>query len=272
MKYWMHNGLMQASSEIGKLGGRKTRDAEESPEVGNLASQEAGKISKSKGSGAFRDMLKDFAGQTIRFFVLSTHYRRPIDFSAERIRQVETGLETFTRFFKRFQRVTGESFYTLDFPADRAAGDAAVQAFSGEFLSALRAKRNDFLAAMDDDFNTGGAIGELFEIVRGLNRFVDENKLEAAANPALVAELKSGARVLRELAGTLGLFREEIVAEESAEADDSLVQELMTLLIDLRAAAKKAKDFATADLIRTRLKELGITLEDRPGGTEWSKS
>ena len=107
-KYWLHNGLMQASSEVGKVGGRNTRPAE-----GDLAAQEVGKISKSKGSAPFREMLKQFSGETIRFFVLSTQYRRPIDFSEERLREVETGMDTFYRFFKRFERVAGESFYTL---------------------------------------------------------------------------------------------------------------------------------------------------------------
>lgn len=267
VKYWMHNGLMQASSEVGKLGGRNTREAE----TGDLASQEDGKISKSKGASAFRDMLKEFSGETIRFFVLSSHYRRPIDFSTERIRQVETGMETFYRFIKRFQRVTGESFYSLDYPATRVLGDEFAAAFTGAFLEGVRQKRDAFLASMDDDFNTGGAIGELFELVRLLNRYVDENKLEAAADAALLAELLRGASVLRELAATLGLFRQEIVKAEDAAAEDSLMQGLMTLLIELRANAKKAKDFATADAIRNQLKELGITLEDRPGGTEWSK-
>ncbi len=118
-KYWMHNGLMQASSEVGKLGGRNTRPAE-----GDLAAQEAGKISKSKGSAPFRDMLKQFSGETIRFFVLSTQYRRPIDYSEERLHEIETGMETFYRFFKRFERIAGESYYALPIsPLARPTGE-----------------------------------------------------------------------------------------------------------------------------------------------------
>lgn len=269
VKYWMHNGLMQASSEIGKVGGRKTREA--APEENDLASQEGGKISKSKGAAAFREMLRKFSGETIRFFVLSTHYRRPIDFSDERIAQIETGMDTFYRFFKRYQRVTGESIYQLDFASTREEGDALAAKCSGEFLQNIGESRYRFLAAMDDDFNTGGAIGELFELVRQLNRFVDENKLEVAPNADLVETLKMGCRIFRELAAILGIFRKEVIREEDQKEENSLVQGLMQLLIDLRAGAKKAKDYATADLIRARLKNLGITLEDRPGGTEWSK-
>ena len=124
---------------------------------------------------------------------------------------------------------------------------------------------------MDDDFNTGGMIGELFELLKRLNKFVDENKLEETKDAALADQLKIGARILRELAAILGVFEEEIKQEEGE--DSNLVNDLMNLLIELRKNAKKAKDFATADAIRNQLNALGITLEDRPGGvTEWSRN
>ena len=183
-KYWLHNGLMQASSEVGKVGGRNTRPAE-----GDLAAQEVGKISKSKGSAPFREMLKQFSGETIRFFVLSTQYRRPIDFSEERLREVETGMDTFYRFFKRFERVAGESFYSLPASTSRTAGDvqrpparrptgAGTAASQSPLLATVAEHRNRFLEDMDDDFNTGGGIGTLFDLVRALNKFVDDEKLE----------------------------------------------------------------------------------------------
>src|SRR6185436_13084858 len=90
-KYWMHNGLMQASDEVGKVGGRATRSAE----AGDQQAQEAGKIGKSKGAEAFSKLLEKHAPETIRFFLLSTHYRRPIDFGEDRIAEVNKGLEQF---------------------------------------------------------------------------------------------------------------------------------------------------------------------------------
>jgi cysteinyl-tRNA synthetase len=266
-KYWMHNGLMQASSEVGKVGGRNTRPAE-----GDLAAQEVGKISKSKGSSAFSEMLKQFAGETIRFFVLSTQYRRPIDYSEERIREVETGMDTFYRFFKRFERVTGESFYSILAPATRVEGDSICLAVAGtatlENIVAEHRKR--FLEAMDDDFNTGGGIGALFDLVRALNKFIDDEKLEepGKSSPDKLKSLKLGTTILRELAATLGLFRKP--PQEKVPGGDDLAGKLMKLLIQLRADARKKKDFATADQIRNTLTEIGVTLEDRPGGTDWS--
>ncbi len=269
-KYWLHNGLMQASSEVGKVGGRNTR-----PTEGDLAAQELGKISKSKGSAPFRDMLKQFSGETIRFFVLSTQYRRPIDYSEERLKEIETGMETFYRFFKRFERTTGQSFYTMKAPATRTEGDASLAAAGTAALETPLMKsvvdhRNRFLEAMDDDFNTGGGIGSLFDLVRALNKFADDEKLEDASKrtPEKVDELCRGVGVFRELTATLGLFRK--APEEKAPGGDDLAGKLMKLLIQLRADARKKKDFATADQIRNTLTEIGVTLEDRPGGTEWS--
>jgi cysteinyl-tRNA synthetase len=263
--YWMHNGLMQSSSEVGKVGGRNTRTAAE----GDQQAQEAGKIGKSKGASAFRELLAAHPAETIRFFLLSTHYRRPIDFSTERIQEVGTGLDQFYRFFTRYQRVTGTSFYAITPPARREAGDFAAGA--DPVLTQIADHRRRFLEAMDDDFNTGGAVADLFELVRTLNKFVDEQKLEATKpDQKQLAVLRQGATTLGELARTLGLFREE--PKQEVADDDGVTDNLMQLIIELRADARGRKDFATADKIRNGLTAVGIVLEDRPGGTEWRRT
>jgi len=261
-KYWLHNGLMQASGEVGKVGGRQTRAADDH------AAQEAGKISKSKGSSAFKELLQQYQPETIRYFLLSTHYRRPIDYSPARLEETETALENFYRFFKRYQRVAGESFYDLTPPARREEGDLSPG--ESELLKTVDQHRQRFLEAMDDDFNTGGAIGELFELLRALNRFVDQQKLEdeKARSAEKLEQLRRGTLALRELTAVLGLFREPI--EAPAAGDDQLTGKLIELLIEIRADARKNKDFATADKVRDRLGEIGVKLEDRPSGTEWT--
>ncbi len=283
-RFWMHNGLMQASSEVGKLGGRNTRvtphpsplpegegtDLASQAGSADLASQESGKISKSKGSSAFSEMLKKFEPETIRFFLLSTHYRRPIDFSEERVREVGKGLETFYRFAKRFEKVTTLDFYSMNAAKTRADGDKLdLREPLSKQMAGFRAK---FLEAMDDDFNTGAAVAVLFDMLRALNRFIDDNRLDAIGDKSSMAfgPLLHGATVLRELGLTLGLFRHAPVEKASSSGSDELTGKLLGLLIELRANAKKAKDFTAADTIRNRLKEWGITLEDRPDGTEWS--
>jgi cysteinyl-tRNA synthetase len=257
--YWMHNGLMQASSETGKLGGRNTKSGDDPYYSANpTADQEANKISKSKGASAFRDMLKIYSPELIRFFILSTHYRRPIDYSEERLAEVGKGLDGFYRFFKRFEQITGKSFYALTYVSRRGTSPQADGA-NNEIIG-LKEK---FLSFMDDDFNTGGAVGVQFDLLRELNRL--------AADSAAQQDLLSGAAVLRELSATLGLFIKQQNEPDCANpADEGLVNNLMTLLIELRAAARKNKDFATADKIRKDLTTYGITLTDTPQGTEWN--
>jgi len=270
-KYWMHNGLMQATSEVGKLGGRHTREQD----AGDQAAQEAGKMGKSKGASAFSELLTRHQPENIRFFLLSTHYRRPIDFSEERIEEVGRGLEAFYRFFGRYQRITGESFYDLPIHANRPDGDAAVHGIQDAPLyKDVQNSRALFLAAMDDDFNTGNAIGQLYQLVRRLNGYIDFARLDDPTHPnreqfeAQAKYLRQATIVLRELAATLGLFRQPVVA--SSGGNDALVSELVNLLIELRADARKQKNFAWADRIRDRLGELGVVLADSRDGTRWS--
>jgi cysteinyl-tRNA synthetase len=124
-----------------------------------------------------------------------------------------------------------------------------------------------FKSGMDDDLNTAGAIGALYDLLTVLNRFADAHKLEAhGASANDLEQFRRGVRVLRELSQILGLFREAVAKTETR---GELVDGLIQLLIDLRAECRKAKNFAMADQIRQRLQALGVTLEDRPGGTGW---
>ena len=140
-------------------------------------------------------------------------------------------------------------------------------AAAGEEVVALRTK---FLEAMDDDFNTAGGIATLFDLVRVINRFIDQQGLEKQATAAARATLDAMLSVLRELSGTLGLFLTKPQAAAGG-ADEALVAKLMALVIEIRARARAGKDFATADIVRTKLTEAGIVLEDRPDGTLWSR-
>ena len=261
--FWMHNGLMQAAGASGKVGGRPRGDGEASAD--DAARQAATKISKSTGAEPFKNLLARHRPEAIRVLLLSTHYRSPIHFGEEPLGESARAMEAFERLFARSQRVTGTSFYALPC-RDRREGDAAVAA-AGDEAKQLREK---FLAAMDDDFNTAIAIATLFDLVRVANKFIDQHGLEAKKPAAELATLDAMMRMLRELTGTLGLFLAEPQAAGGG-ADEALVAALMNLVIEIRANARKAKDFATADLVRNRLTEAGIVLEDRPDGTGWTK-
>ena len=258
-RYWMHNGLLRRSGG-GKIGGR--------PREGAPGDQEAEKMSKSKGNiVTISEILSRHEPETIRFFLLSTHYRRPIDFSDERIEEVGRGLQSFYRFFERYERTTDESFYELVSPTRLA--ERSWDGPHAEFLQDLKTQRDRFLDAMNDDFNTGGAVGVLFDLLRTLNGFADQNQLEGKgkSDSQLLEAFRRGAMLLRELSNTLGVFRTP-VAQPTAPKDD-LAGKLLDLMVSVRQQARADKNFTLADAIRNGLVELGVTLEDRPDGTLW---
>jgi cysteinyl-tRNA synthetase len=261
--FWMHNGLMQAAGAAGKVGGRPR--GSESAAADDAAAQAATKISKSTGAEPFKNLLARHDPQVIRMLLLSTHYRSPIHFGEEPLAESRRAMEAFERLFARCERISGQAFHALPC-RDRAAGDAAVAA-AGADVQALRTR---FLAAMDDDFNTAIAIATLFDFVRVVNKFIDQHGLEAKKPAAELATLDAMLLVLRELTGVLGLFTKPPQAKAGG-ADEGLVAKLMELVIEIRANARKAKDFATADLVRDKLTAAGIVLEDRPDGTGWSR-
>jgi cysteinyl-tRNA synthetase len=213
-------------------------------------------------------MIAQLGGEQIRFFLLRTHYRSTVLFGDEALQESAAALDTFYRFFERLERITGTSFYDLPTIARRAEGhwDAGADAT----LQQVQRCRAAFLEKMDDDFNTGGANSDLFELVRLLNKYVDQHQLEDAQRrtPQLLATLTRGATTLRELAAILGLFRQR-VATRRPETESTLVKPLMDLVLELRATARRNKDFAMADRIRDVLHEIGIVLEDRKDGTTW---
>jgi cysteinyl-tRNA synthetase len=247
-RVWMHNGLLKMGK--GKMAGS----------VGNVIN--------------VVDALKHTSAEVLRFFMLSTHYRSPIDlgdFNPETqkippgIENAQRAYETFVRFIERYERITKKSFFDLTAPT-KAAPDRSFR------MPEMKSGFERFTEFMNDDFNTGGAVGVLFDVASTLNRLADSAKLESPGTESTEARqfFEEGALLLKELGQILGLFFEKPKAPTAG--DDQLVRGLMQLLIDLRAEARKTKNFAMSDEIRKRLTALGVTLEDRPGGTEWRTS
>ncbi len=264
-RYWMHNGLMQASGAA-KLGGDHSRHGDIAVDQG---AQEANKLAGSKGAASVKELFERHDPETVRFFLLATHYRSPIDFSDERIVETGKGLEGFYRLIETYDRVTGESFYDLPAAANREQS-ASLEGGPADLLDELKQLRDRYLESMDDDFNTGGAVGVLFEIRKCINGFVSEKQLEAGdANADDLAAFTTAMTLFKELANILGVFSKPLA--KSAAADDAFVNELMELIIDLRADARSTKNWDMADKIRDRMTALEITLEDRPEGTLWRR-
>jgi cysteinyl-tRNA synthetase len=218
-------------------------------------------------------LLKQHAPELIRFLVLSTHYRSPIEWSDAELAAKRKALDSFHRLFERVQRITGASPYDGVPPlAYDASSPTCVVETSPHDEGALRGVCGEttqrFVAAMDDDFNTGNAIAALFEFASAINRHIETAKLESEPQESACADLLGATRRLVGLGRLIGLFLEH---PAKSGVDDGLTDAVMQVLIQVRQHVRKNKDFATADMIRDRLKEQGITLEDRPDGTIWRR-
>ena len=215
-RYWMHNGYINVDNQ---------------------------KMSKSLGNFfTVRDILSEFSGQVIRFFLLSAHYRNPVNFSKELILQAKAGMERLANSKER-----------LAFTISHAKGQMNESEL--ELVSALENHRDRFIEAMDDDINTADAISIIFELARFSNTNVTENSSLEWAEKNL--------SLFNELTGVLNIIKDEDTASNDNEQIEKLIKD--------RVEAKKNKDFALADAIRDELKSMGIEIEDTRQGTKWKK-
>ncbi len=280
VKYWMHNGLMRAGA-AGKVGGKSDRAQSTAPTPAEDAA--AGKISRSKGDGGLAKLIEQHTGERIRFFLLKSQYRSTIVFDDQGLEEAGQALTAFYRLIQRFERLTDTPFYLssgngdsqeLAYAKTRVQGDAQLSSATDGLLGEIARLRASYLEKMDDDFNTGGAVSDLFEIARSINRHIDQTNLEDAKQrtEANLNTLRTAMSVLRELGAILGLFLVPPKKSGGDESSAAVVDGLMQLIIAIRANARKNKDFATSDTIRDGLAAVGITLQDMKEGTTWEKS
>jgi cysteinyl-tRNA synthetase len=195
------------------------------------------KMSKSLGNlVTIREALSKHSADALRAFVLGSHYRGPLTYTEEGLAAAERGVERL-----------------------RAAARGPVGTSSddgGALVEAARAARERFLQAMDDDFNTSSALAALYDLVREMNR-----ARESGSPPDSLGAARA---TLRELAGVLGLTLAESAADEPVAA-----RPFIDLLVSTRRELRSARQYALADQIRDELAKLGVTLVDRPDGTDW---
>ena len=215
--YWVHNAFVNVDGE---------------------------KMSKSLGNFfTIRDIVAHFPYQVIRFFILTGHYRMPINFSDELLRSAQTSLQRITTCAANLK-------FNLD---GENEGDGSADE---ELIKACEESKNNFIAHMDDDLNTADAITDIFGLVKAANTAVSSGKASKSA-------LKKAYDTLVEITGVLGI-------ETEASEDDGIPSEI-TELVEQRAAAKKAKDFAEADRIRDLITSKGYSVKDTPQGPQVEK-
>ena len=208
--YWMHNGMIN---------------------IDNV------KMSKSKGNFfTIKDIQKEYDLEVIRLWILSTHYRNPLNFSREVMEQTKNGLERMYNGKEHLERL-------LEICEEKEDED----------ISKLVELKKEFLDCMDDDLNTADAISKVYELIRYANTFDENTDLKV---------VKGAVKLLSDFASVLGLLYKE---------DDDNLDEKVEKLIKEREEARKNKDFKRADEIRDALKEMNIELKDTRNGVIWKR-
>jgi len=232
-RYWVHNGFVTVESQ---------------------------KMSKSLGNFlTIRDALKTYHPEVLRLFLISKQYRSPLDFSKNDVLGLQSGLVRIYRTIQRLEEITG--------PKEVMSHGEANAFLSGEFPEGSFIGR--FIDMLDDDLNTSGAIGLVFDKVRDMNRIMDS--FNDRADEKILIRLKSDRDQLNLIGRVLGLFQErpdtffEQLADTSADIDDSQIEDL----IKERSDARLQKDWGRSDEIRDTLRKMGVILEDGPEGTTW---
>jgi len=204
------------------------------------------KMSKSLGNFlTARELRKRFSPLAIRLFMLSAHYRSPINFSDDSLRQATSAVERLRNCWTALQEAI-------------ASGESGGEETLGLAME-IKRNRERFREEMEDDLNTAGALGALFEAVKAINSALRERPLPGIAE---LREAESFLREADEILGVLGIGKERESGLNDAEIEDWIRE---------RAEAKKRKDFQRADAIRSELLEQGVILEDTPQGTRWKR-
>lgn len=298
VRYWLHNGLLRLPEGHEKM----TRH------LGNFVT--------------IHDALEKYQPDTIRVFVLSSHYRSPATWSDEALAAAARGAERLRTAVENVDDLLATPVHPARSGHPEGAGGASAPAAGARagagaeaggspdpadpevLVRAAAAARDAFEAAMDDDFNTPGALAALFDLAGAINRGVAAVRARGSLAPATRNALENASGRLRELGGVLGLrlaasvtplqaaelhrlaqdlarerpdlFEPErlksirIVPEgESGGADPARAEELITFIAEGRMRARRNKDWTTGDRIRARLQELGVLLEDTPAGYKW---
>jgi len=206
------------------------------------------KMSKSLGNFlTLKDALEIYTPEALRYFILVSHYRGPVDFSREALQSAQRGVDRLHNTVRKLRRRIEQA---------PPAGTAVLSD-----VSALEDYRKTFENAMNEDFNTPQALAVLFDFVKEVNRHLDQNE------EASVGTLTAMDKIFRDLGGRVL----RILPEELAEAPESgeLLEGVMDLLLELRQEYREQQEWSQADRIRSRLAELGIVVNDGPEGSTW---
>ena len=227
--YWLHNGFIQINGD---------------------------KMSKSTGNFfLLREILEKFSGNAVRLFILSTHYRKPINFSFENMEDTKKALQNIVKSMNKFEGIV-----------EKYKNEKTVEIKNLDFSQKIDEFDKKFEDAMDEDMNTPQALATIFDQIRETNKFISVNKDELSK---IYSEIEKSYESLKRKIGNV--FGIEIEMENSAKEEDGenmeLTKKLIELLIKLRSEARSKKNFKLSDEIRDELKVLGVEIKDNRDGT-----
>lgn len=227
--YWLHNGFIQINGD---------------------------KMSKSLGNFfLLREILEKFSGNVVRLFILSTHYRKPINFSFENMEDTKKALQNIVKSMNKFEGIV-----------EKYKNEKTVEIKNLDFSQKIDEFDKKFENAMDEDMNTPQALATIFDQIRETNKFISVNKDELSK---IYSEIEKSYESLKRKIGNV--FGIEIEMENSAKEEDGenmeLTKKLIELLIKLRSEARSEKNFKLSDEIRDELKVLGVEIKDNRDGT-----
>ena len=227
--YWLHNGFIQINGD---------------------------KMSKSTGNFfLLREILEKFSGNAVRLFILSTHYRKPINFSFENMEDTKKALQNIVKSMNKFEGIV-----------EKYKNEKTAEIKNLDFSQKIDEFDKKFEDAMDEDMNTPQALATIFDQIRETNKFISVNKDELST---IYAEIEKSYESLKRKIGNV--FGIEIEMENSAKEEDGenmeLTKKLIELLIKLRSEARSEKNFKLSDEIRDELKVLGVEIKDNRDGT-----
>ncbi len=236
--YWMHNELLT-------IKGQKMAKS-----LGNFIS-----ISK---------ILEKYHSEDLKIFFLSSHYGSPVDFSYKKIEEAKSKRERFYILFNKIAQINKETQKKDSDINDSHSVEAADKL--NDYLEKAEKIREGFISAMDDDFNTPGALASLFEIVNLANKFISDESVPLNKKSTILNSMKF---TLLELGHILGLFKK--VKKEEKKEDMELLNKVMDVIIQIRQKARKDENFELADSIRKQLADIDIVLEDQKNKAIWRK-
>lgn len=257
-RYWVHNGFITDGNE-------------------KVSKSNKEMVKRNKGFFTVEEVLAKYPGEVIRLLLLQTHYRNPLEFNEERVKESQEFFGKLARAYWQLDTLA-RKIHAGEFVKDTSDKNFAITVSpAGGLVEVAERLLANFYAAMEDDFNTALAITHMFELAKEVGdyygAFVKGEILPVTIDGDIILRVQA---IYLEMASIIGIFEQPVPIEaeeaEKSSDDDELVNALMQIILNIRQGARVTKNWVMADKIRHELKEAGIIVEDTPQGATWHRA